>query len=223
MVKVTWTSSPGHDIAGYELRYGDSGWDNGTVINTATDCQYWWYVPASGTYNIMVKAKTVAGYYSNVANYSITASIEPYDVTGFKAKQSTTDRTKITLSWDNPISQDVSYFIIKQGTSWDTGTVINNRATGTFYETIITDESEVTFWIKAVSTAGHESQNPASTSEIFSLNPSPISNIQMKQNVNDKSILNIMWSGVSDGDLTGYQVKIGQVWDSAEDLPLTQE
>ena len=222
MVKVNWTASPGHDIAGYELRYGDS-WDTGTVINTATDCQYWWYIPSSGTYNIMVRAKTVAGYYSNVANTSIAAFIEAYDVTGFAAIQSISDRTKVTLSWDAPISEDVSYFIIKKGATWDTATVINNRATGTFFETIVTEETEQTFWIKAVTVAGHESQNAAKVEGIYNMNPTAISNIQMKQSDVDKSILKIKWNAVNESDLTGYDVRIGQVWESAEALPLTQE
>ena len=76
----------------------------------------------------MVRAKTVSGYYSNVSNLSVSPDIEPYDVIGFAATQSTSDRTKVTLSWDNPISKDVSYFIIKKGATWDSGIVINQRA-----------------------------------------------------------------------------------------------
>lgn len=223
VVKISWEASPGKDIAGYELKYGDTGWDSGVPVATVADPQCAWYVPASGSYTIMVRAKTVAGYYSNVANLSVAPMIEPYDVTNFSAVQSASDRTKITLSWDTPLSLDVSYFIIKKGISWDAGQVVGQRVTGTFYDVLVSDETEQTFWIKAVSTAGHESQNPARTSNVFSLNPSAVSEIQIQQNPNDKSVLNIMWTGVNESDLTGYQVKIGDVWESAEALPITQE
>jgi len=222
-LKISWTASAGKDIAGYEIRYGNS-WDTGTEITSGTsEIYYVWSIPTSGTYNIMVKARTVAGYYSIAKNISVSVFIEAYDVTGFTATQSTTDRTKVTLSWDMPIVIDVAYYIIKNGVSWDSGIVIGQRVTGTFYDIIVNDETEKTFWIKAVTSAGHESLYPAEVSGIYSMNPTAVTNIQMAQSTSDKSVLNIMWEGVSDGDLAGYQVKIGQTWDSAEDLPLTQE
>jgi hypothetical protein len=222
-IKISWTASPGKDIAGYEIKYGND-WDTGTEITLGTsEIYYEWKLSASGTYNIMVKAKTVATYYSNVANVSITAFIEAYDVTGFAATQSISDRTKVTLTWDPPIGNDVSYFIIKKGLTWDTGTVIAPRVYGTSYDTIVTEETDQTFWIKAVTTAGNESQNAAKIEGIYSLNPSPVSNIVMAQSTTDKSILTISWTGISESDLTGYQAKIGQTWDTATALPLTQE
>lgn len=222
MVKVTWTASPGKDIAGYELRYGND-WDSGTLINIVKESTFWWYIPSSGTYNIMVQARTVAGYVSNIANVSITAMIEAYDVTGFGAIQLLTDRTKIRLSWDQPLSLDVAYFEIRKGTTWDTGIVVGQRVTGTYYDVIVTEEIAQTFWIKAVTVAGNYSQNPAKVSDIFNMNPDPVTNIKISQDMNDKSVVIITWTGISESDLTGYQVKIGYVWDTAIALPLTQE
>lgn len=222
MVKVTWTASPGKDIAGYELRYGND-WDSGIPINTVKESTYWWYIPASGTYNIMVQARTVAGYVSNLSNKSITAMIEAYDVTGFSAVQLITDRTKVRLSWDQPLSLDVAYFEIRKGATWDAAAIVGQRVTGTYYDVIVTEEISQTFWIKAVTVAGNYSLNPAKVEGIFNMNPDPVTNIQISQNVNDKSIVTITWTGISESDLTGYQVKIGYAWETAEDLPLTQE
>jgi hypothetical protein len=215
---ISWAASSGKDIAGYDLCFDGTNWDASTKETT-----YRWTIPASGVYNIMIRSKITAGYVSNVANVSATVSVEPEDVTGFAAAQSTSDRTRITLSWDAPTSLDISYFVIKKGVSWDTGTILAAHVSGTFYDTVIADETTQTFWIKAVSAAGIESQNAVSISGIYGLNPTAVTAIQATQNANDKSELNIMWSGVSDGDLAGYQVKIGQVWESAEELPLTQE
>lgn len=222
-LKISWTASPGKDIAGYEIRYGDN-WDTGTIITNGTsEVYYVWSIPASDTYNIMVKVRTVAGYYSIAKNVSVSVFIEAYDVTGFTATQSMIDRTKVTLSWDMPLVLDVAYYVIKNGVNWDSGTIIGQRVTGTFYNIIVNDETEKTFWIKAVTSAGHESLYPAEVQGIYNMNPSPVASIQMAQSTTDKSVLNIMWSGVTDGDLSGYQVKIGQTWDSADNLPLTQE
>ncbi|MCC5465534.1 hypothetical protein [Pelosinus baikalensis] len=222
MVKVTWTASPGKDIAGYELRYGND-WASGTLISTVKESTYWWYIPASGTYNIMVQARTVAGYVSNIANETIAAMIEAYDVTGFGAIQLITDRTKIRLSWDQPLSLDVAYFEIRKGTTWDTGIVVGQRVTGTYYDVIVTEEISQTFWIKSVTVAGKYSQNPAKVEGIFNMNPDPVTNILLAQDVNDRSVLNISFTGISESDLVAYEIRVGYAWDTAVKIGETKE
>jgi hypothetical protein len=101
----------------------------------------------------MIKAVTTAGNASNVANVLTAPMTEPDDVTGFKAIQSTTDHTLIRLSWDAPISLDVSYYVIKKD-NWDTGEVVSSCASGVFFDTTVADETEQTYLIKAVSRAG---------------------------------------------------------------------
>lgn len=213
---LSWTASPGKDIDGYQITV------NGETYFTK-ELSFRYTLPGSRTYEFSIRAKTVAGQYSNAAYTTLAASIEPYDVTGFQAIQSASDRTKVTLMWDKPKDLDVSFFVIKKGASWDTGEIIGQRIAGTYLDIIVTAESEQTFWIKAVSVAGKESQNPANLKAIVNLNPDPISNIQINQNPNDKSIVNIAWVGIAESDLVGYQVKIGYAWDTAEALPLTQE
>lgn len=219
---VSWIASPGNDISCYEVKYGDS-WDTGIDINSTKETQTSWSPPGSGTYNIMVRAVTVAGYYSPIANARITITIEAYDVTGFKATQSKTDKTRIMLSWDAPYDPDISYYIIKEGMSWSNSDVVTERATGLFFDTIISDESDKLWWIKAVNRGGHESQFPVSAEGIFNLNPTPVSVMRAFQSSADRSGLSIQWSEVPDGDLLGYVVKIGYSWESAEALPLTKE
>ena len=221
-VVITWTASPGNDIAGYTVKYGDT-WDTGTVIATTQEITVAWSVPASGAYNIMVQATTAAGYTSSVTNTTVAVAIEPLDVTGFTAIQSTTDRTRITLSWSAPSEVDVSYYIIKEGTNWDEGTTITPRVSGTLYDVIVGDEAEHTWMIKAVTIAGHESQYATAISGMYDLRPSTVMALQAGQSANDRSLLIIQWAAVTDGDLTGYQVKIGDTWDAGEPLPLTQE
>ena len=219
---ISFSRSPGQDIAHYTIKYGDT-WDGGTTIVETKDNRFEWSVPASGTYNVMVKAVTVAGFESATANKSITITIEPLDVTNFHATQSTTNKTSVILTWDVVQQTDIAYYVIKQGTTWETGTIVAPRVSGTTYEVIISEEHLYSWMIKAVTIAGHESLYPATVSEIFGLEPTPVSQIQLRQNPKDRSQLNIQWTGVPDGDLVGYQVKIGDTWNSAEELPLTNE
>jgi hypothetical protein len=220
---ITWAASPGKDIAAYQLKYSPGNWDAGTDIAETKETTYKWTIPASGTYPIMVRAVTTAGNVSNIANVSVSPMIEPEDVTGFTAVQSESNRTRITLSWDAPIKLDIAYYVIKKGASWDSATMLGSHVAGVFYDTTVTEEAAQTFWIKAVSAAGKESRNPARVSGVYSLNPSPVTVIQARQSINDKSVLNIMWAGVGEGDLRGYQVKIGDEWEVAEELPETKE
>ena len=77
--------------------------------------------------------------------------------------------------------------------------------------------------IKAVTIAGHESQYAASVSSVFSLHPSPVRDLQCRQSEDDRSRLMLQWSRVEDGDLKGYEVRIGDKWETSEALPLTGE
>lgn len=219
---ISFTRSPGKDIDHYTIKYGNT-WDNGTLIIETKENKVEWQVPASGTYNIMVQAVTVAGQISAVANTGITITIEPLDVVNFRAVQSTTDKTSVLLSWDAVNQTDVAYYIVRQGTSWDTAAIIGPRVSGTTFEVRIAEERQFTWMVKAVTIAGNESQYPAVASEIFGLEPTPVDTIQLRQNPKDRSQLTIQWSAVPDGDLVGYQVKVGDNWDSAEEIPLTNE
>ena len=219
---ITFTRSPGEDIARYEIHYG-STWSSSTLIVDTKENRFEWQVPASGTYNVMVRAVTVAEHASAITNAQITITVEPLDVTGFTATQSLVNKSIIQLTW-NPLSDvDTAYYEIRQGTSWDTATVVAPMVSGANYDVTISEERLHTWLIKAVTIAGNKSQYAASTSGIFGMNPTPVEAIQLRQNPNDRSILNIQWTPVSDGDLVGYQVKVGDTWDSAEDLPLTNE
>lgn len=219
---VSFTASAGEDIAKYIIKYGAT-WDGGTLIGETSETRFEWQVLQSGTYNVMVRAVTVAEQISAVTNASITITIEPLDVTGFIATQSGANKTLVRLSWNPVPYTDISYYELRQGNSWETATVVAPRVSATMYDVEIDEEQIHTWLIKAVTIAGNSSQYAASVSEVFNLNPTPVETIQLRQNPNDRSELQIQWTPVPDGDLVGYQVKIGDIWKSAEDLPLTNE
>jgi predicted phage tail protein len=219
---LSWTAPSGGDIAYYAVKYGTS-WDAGTLVAKTKEIKLTVALPGNGTWHYMVQAVTVAGYTSTIASTDITASIQPLDVTNFKAIQSATDRTRITLTWDAPAEVDVAYYIIKEGSNWDSAVIVSPRVAGTLYDVVVDDEAQHTWLIKAVTIAGNESQYAASVSGIYDLRPNPVASIQASQDSNNRSILNINWAEVTDGDLSGYQVKIGDNWDAGEPLPFTRE
>ena len=219
---ITFTASPGEDIAKYQIRYGAT-WDDGTVIGETSETRYEWQVPASGTYNVMVRAVTVAEQISAVTNASLTITVEPLDVTGFAATQSLVNKTMVKLTWNSIPDVDIAYYELRQGSNWETATVVSPRVSGVSYEVEIAEEQIYTWLIKAVTIVGNKSLHAASVSNVFNLNPTTVETIQLRQNPNDRSQLQIQWTPVPDGDLVGYQVKIGDIWESAEDLPLTNE
>lgn len=216
IVLVTWAGVSGEDIAGYKVKVGDS-----TYITK--ELTYSYEASENTTYTFAVQSISAAGYYSKTSTCSIAVTISAIDVTGFSASQSTTDRTKIILTWDNPIELDVSYYMIKLGTAWETATILGSRVTGTAFETRITTEIEQSFLIKAVTVAGNESQYPAEVSCIFALNPGPVTDIVLFQTSADKSVLNISWTGILESDLAYYDIRVGSSWNDAAQIITTQE
>jgi hypothetical protein len=216
LLNLSWLASPGKDIAGYEI-FIDS-----VQVTTEKNTTHRWAIPASGTYTISVRARTVAGYLSNAVNTTTSLKLEADDVTGFMAVQQLADRTKVRLLWDASTG-DVAYHEIRKGTSWDTGQVIGERVTGTFYDVLVLDESVHTFWIKAVTAAGNYSQNPAMVEGIFNLNPLPVSNIRLSQDLNDRSLLNIAYDATPESDLANYELRVGYVWQDAVEIGKTKE
>jgi hypothetical protein len=219
---INWTPITDKDLSQYEIKLG-TDWATGTVITATKETTIRYKIRNSGSYKLMIKSKNVAGYYSTALNLSIQASIEAMDVTGFAAIQSISDHSRVTLSWDQPSALDVAYFEIRKGLSWDTGTIIGKRVTGTYFDVIITDETAQTFWIKAVNVGGVYSQYPAKVEGIYNLNPSMPTNLVVTQNQNDRSELIITWDGIPELDLNEYQLKVGYTWETADKVAFTKE
>lgn len=219
---ISFSPSGGVDIDAYIIKRGDT-WATGTVIAKTKETSITIDIPSNDATTYMVQAKTIAGYESSVASYNFVAMVNPLDVTNFKAKKSTSESTRIVLTWDAPEESDIAYYVIKKGTDWDTAKVVAPRVSNVTYDVIINDENKHNWLIKAVSIAGNESLHATMASGVFSLRPTAVSAIQAAQSDADRSRLMINWSAVDDSDLTGYQVKIGNDWASGDPLPFTKE
>lgn len=219
---ISFSPSGGVDIDAYTIKRGDS-WATGTVVAKTKETSVTIDIPSNDATTYMVQAKTIAGYESSVASYNFVAMVNPLDVTNFKAKKSTSESTRIVLTWDAPEESDIAYYVIKEGSDWDSAKTVAPRVSNVTYDVIVKDENTHNWIIKAVTIAGNESLHAASVSGVFSLRPTAVSAIQAVQSDTDRSKLLINWTNIDDPDLAGYETKIGDNWDSGEPLPFTKE
>lgn len=219
---ISFSPSGGVDIDAYTIKRGDS-WATGTVVAKTKETSVTVDIPSNDATTYMVQAKTIAGYESSVASYNFVAMVNPLDVTNFKAKKSTSESTRIVLTWDAPEESDIAYYVIKEGNDWDSAKTVAPRVSNVTYDVIVQDEKVHNWMIKAVTIAGNESLHAASVSGVFSLRPTAVSAIQAAQSDTDRSKLLINWTNIDDPDLAGYETKIGDNWDSGEPLPFTKE
>ena len=207
-VKLSWTASPGKDIAGYQLRYGAT-WATGQEIDSTRELSYRWQVPDSGTYNLMICAQTVAGYISNVASIPVTVTTEPSNVTEFSATQSDTDKRIIKFTWQGIPDPDFSYYEIREGTNWNTAAVVATKIGSTYYNYAATAEKTATYLIKAANKSEKYSNDPDSTIVAISLTPSRPSSGSVLSDYANRLKLLLSWDKVSDLDIDYYEVKYG--------------
>lgn len=219
---ISFSPSGGVDIDAYIIKRGDA-WATGTVIAKTKETSITIDIPSNDATTYMVQAVTIAGYESSVASYNFVAMVNPLDVTNFKAKKSTSESTRIVLTWDAPEESDIAYYVIKEGADWGTAKVVAPRVSNVTYDVIINDENQHNWLIKAVSIAGNESLHAASVAGVYSLRPTAVKAIQATQSDVDRSRLLINWTPIDDSDLAGYEVKIGDDWTSGEPLPSTKE
>lgn len=219
---ISFSPSGSVDIDAYTIKRGDS-WSTGIVVAKTKETSVTIDIPSNDATTYMVQAKTIAGYVSSVASYNFVAMVNPLDVTNFKAKKSTSESTRIVLTWDAPEESDIAYYVIKEGSDWDSAKTVAPRVSNVTYDVIVQDEKVHNWMIKAVTIAGNESLHAASVSGVFSLRPTAVSAIQAAQSDTDRSKLLINWTNIDDLDLAGYEAKIGDNWDSGEPLPFTKE
>lgn len=193
----------------------------GQEIDRITDTTFRYKITASGTYAFAIKTLSVGDKYSNALNLSIPAGIEPLDVTGFAAVQNIYDHSKVTLTWNQ--NTEAAYFRIRKGQNWDNSVSVNSNVYGTSLDVKILDESEQIFWIKAVSASGDESQYPVKVDDIYNLNPSAPTNLVIAQDANDRSTLNISWTGIPELDVLEYILAWGDTWENATPIVTTKE
>ncbi|HWR09896.1 host specificity factor TipJ family phage tail protein [Sporomusa sp.] len=218
---LAWSAVDDADVVLYEIRQG-ANWDTAIFIGTTRELTYRYTAVNNTPLNFCIAAKNVGGYYSPVLRLTALPNINPQDVTGFSVSQQAQDHSKVRLSWSAVTNKDFSYYEIRQGISWDTGTVVATRITGLYFDANITSEDEYTYWIRAFNTAGKGSLNPTGVSSMFSMNPSTPAGLTVVTDPNDKTKISIAWNSIADQDLKEYELRAGITWDDDDTVIITK-
>jgi predicted phage tail protein len=154
---LTWDAVTDISLLGYEVRVGAS-WDSGEVLTAkfagtmlTHDQDY------AGDYYYHIRSINMEGAYSdNVSSVKLTLSA-PSTPKNFDVVQS---GSRLELGWLPNPEVDVVYYEIREGNSWNTGTLVSQVKATTF--TIPSGGIGVRkFWIKAVASPGIYSDVPA--------------------------------------------------------------
>lgn len=151
IVNVSWNPVNEFDISYYEVRSGYT-WEDGEVLITTTNTRFSFKPKSdSGNINIMLKAVNTSGFYSDEVRGNLYAIYEPSDVTSFLAYQ---NGDYVDFAWLKIQDTDVVGYEIREGYSWDTGTVICSMIPTLSYEIKVSFEGTFKYMIKAINRAG---------------------------------------------------------------------
>ena len=159
-IKFDWSPVVEADVIGYEIREGTS-WDVSTLIVTNhASTSFTTVKSATGTYTFHIKAIDSGGRQSELPAVVILALTAPATVVGFNAVQ---NGSQIELVWNRNTESDISGYEIREGLSFESGTIIIKVASTRFNIPTVGNDSARKFWIKAFDTALVESTVAAFT------------------------------------------------------------
>ena len=127
-------------------------------------------VNAPCTFQFSVRAQTAKGKISTAATTSASIlgkTAPPSDVTNFAASLSD---YILVFTWTEISDLDLSYYEIREGTTWATGAVVGTELSGAKFVTQIGATRTGIYWIKAFDTSGNESLD-ASTATLSIYSP----------------------------------------------------
>lgn len=147
---LTWDQVTDINLSGYEVRVGPS-WDSAEIITTnfkgtmiTHDQDY------AGTYYYHIRSINTSGEYSDNVITAKLVLTAPQTVQMFDIIQS---GSRLELNWRPNPEPDVVYYEIREGNSWQTGTLVSQVKATTF--SIPSGGIGVRkFWIKAVASPG---------------------------------------------------------------------
>lgn len=215
---LSWSAVSEPDIAGYRV-YLDGGEALHLTPATAAAIP----LASGGEHTLKLVSVDNSGQESAPALMSGTYAVVPEDVSGLTATQAAYERTTVVLTWDAVPGKDIEGYEVREGVSWDEGTVVTARVQATRLELRLESERPHTWWVAAHTAGGTMSQLPQSVAGVFELNPSAPSGLAVTQDAYDSTRLVIGWTPSPDLDVISYEVRDGMTWDSAAPLGVTAD
>lgn len=174
IINFTWAGVAQQDLKEYEVQVAAVNvatvWDavGNTVIKTK-ELKAVHRPTMSGNYTYLIKARAHSGATSNAVSFPYYATLEPADMTSLQASQ---NGANVLLIWEKHPEPDVTGYEIREGNSFESGSLIATGLTGTKYQTPVDTERKWNFHIKAINRAGKYSSGATSASvEVANLPP----------------------------------------------------
>lgn len=152
-LRISWPAITDLDVSSYEIRFGGANWAAATTIGTTDATSYLWEFPASGSYDIRVKAIDTSG------NYSTTDATTSQDIAAPSRVNSLSAEVidnNVLLRWTKPTTHTLAIdeYVIKKGATFATSTEIG-RVSGTFHTIFEILSGDYTYWIYAIDVGGN--------------------------------------------------------------------
>lgn len=200
---ISWQPVADTRVAYYQLVYSYQG-SPFQLLSGTSDVSFDMVDETPGAYVFGVRTVGNIAASSPFTYFNFTAlgkSAPPADVTSFIAIRTISGAQ---LTWIAVADIDVVGYEIRQGTSWDTGTIVTTEMNGTTEFVVLNDTSNHTFFIKALDDTGHYSVNAVSivTSVIA---PDDVTGFLVTQD-GDRVIFN--WDKVVGTDIR-YEIREG--------------
>lgn len=141
---LSWTANKERDIDHYELYIGTVS--ESTKVADISGTSYF-YSTGMGEYRFLLVAVDTVGNMSTPARLDL-AIARPANVTGFDCVQ---NERNIEFRWNKV--QGATYYVIREGSSWDYGNFIGSSAGQTF-TLPFAQATQVDFWMKAYTEFG---------------------------------------------------------------------
>ena len=141
---LSWTANKERDIDHYELYIGTVS--ESTKVADISGTSYF-YSTGMGEYKFLFVAVDTVGNMSTPARLDL-AIARPANVTGFDCVQ---NERNIEFRWNKV--QGATYYVIREGSSWDYGNFIGSSAGQTF-TLPFAQATQVDFWMKAYTEFG---------------------------------------------------------------------
>lgn len=141
---LSWTANKERDIDHYELYIGTVS--ESTKVADISGTSYF-YSTGMGEYRFLLVAVDTVGNMSTPARLDLAVA-RPANVTGFDCVQ---NERNIEFRWNKV--QGATYYVIREGSSWDYGNFIGSSAGQTF-TLPFAQATQVDFWMKAYTEFG---------------------------------------------------------------------
>ena len=215
---LSWSAVSEPDIAGYRVYLDGAEALHLTPATAAT-------IPlaSGGEHTLRLVSVDNSGQESAPALVSGTYTVVPEDVSGLTATQAAYERTTVVLTWGAVPGKDIEGYEVREGASWDEGTVVTARVQAMRLELRLETERTHTWWVAAHTAGGTMSQSPQSVAGVFELNPAAPGGLAVAQDAYDSTRLVIGWTPSPDLDVVSYEVRDGMTWASAAPLGVTAD